>query len=99
MWNRRRRVVRWCSLSSSSKTVLIVGVGIEFDGIWAQWYPLAGGAAGFDYAENLYGCRKPCKMHFVLIFVIFAFQGVHGYHFYVIFDFIFDFIFVCFSPK
>ena len=26
-------------------------------------------------------CRGPCKMHFCIIFVIFAFQGVHSSHF------------------
>jgi hypothetical protein len=73
----------------------MVGVGIAFESNWR-----AGKLkAGFDYAENLHGSRKPCKMNFYLIFFIFAFQGVHGKHFYVIFDFIFDFIFICYSPK
>jgi hypothetical protein len=48
--------------------------------IWAQHIHYN---AGFDYAENLCGCWKLCKMHFVLIFIIFAFQGVHGCHFWL----------------
>jgi hypothetical protein len=56
-------------------------VGIVFDSIWGAIITGILPEAGFDYAENLHGCRKPCKMHFVLIFKVFAFQGVHGCHF------------------
>ena len=42
----------------------------------------------FECAEHCQHSRSTCKMHFALIFVIFAFRGVHGSHFYVIFIFI-----------
>ena len=35
----------------------------------------------FECAEYLPAFPKTCKMHFVLIFVIFAFQSVHSNHF------------------
>jgi hypothetical protein len=81
-WNHCRWLVLWCSASSWSITVRIVGVGILLNNHAHHddhEYTFSG--AGFEHAEHLSACRTACKMHFVLIFKIFAFQSVHSSHF------------------
>ena len=49
----------------------------------------------FESAEHLPALLKSCKMHFCLIFQMFAFQSIHSNHF----CFIFCFIFLPNNPK
>jgi hypothetical protein len=94
--NRHCWVVRWCSLSSSSKTVRIVGVGIVFDVISTYL-----GSAVFIIMRDLIMPRIYMAAESYVKCILFSFSSFLLFRVFMvaIFDFIFDFIFVCLQPK
>ena len=97
-WKHCCWLVQWCSVSSCSITVHMVGVGILVTTHWqlntSQYTAVR---RSFNMPSTVSTCRT-WKTHFCFIFEIFVFQSVHGN----IFGFIFDFIlwpFFCQTSK